>query len=217
MNRSLRWISCGVRPAAAGSKSHSAAIWDRNWAGSKSVIRRVAVRPSVSSCQNSLRVRPPGATTPTPVTTARRRAAGHRTAPVSRLGVDVAQLGPGRERPELEDEECGLAVVVLQTVPDADGDEQPCTLGQRAVLAVQPDRDPAADAEEELLGVGVPVLGDDLAGLQGERAKEAGGRADGGGRQDRADVPTPPLVRRYIVHGDGLNDHNHSSLVRSRW
>src|SRR5256714_1469762 len=73
--RSIRRISCGLRPSAAASKSHSAAIWERNGAGSRRVIRRVALRPSVNSSQNALVPIPPGATTPTPVPPARRRSA----------------------------------------------------------------------------------------------------------------------------------------------
>ncbi|CAM5297084.1 hypothetical protein SHIRM173S_05809 [Streptomyces hirsutus] len=44
--RSIRRIRRGVSPAAAGSKSTSAATCERNAAGSNRVIRRVAVRPS---------------------------------------------------------------------------------------------------------------------------------------------------------------------------
>jgi len=73
VKRSLRKISCRVRPAAGGSKSTSAAICEWNRAGSNSEIRPVAVRPSVTNCQNASRVTPPGATAPIPVTTTRRR------------------------------------------------------------------------------------------------------------------------------------------------
>ena len=63
----MRAQSASERPAAAGSKSHSAAICERKPDGSKNVILRVAVRPAVSIAQNASRVVPPGATTPIPV------------------------------------------------------------------------------------------------------------------------------------------------------
>src|SRR5437764_2773337 len=74
--RSIRATSAGVSPAATGSKSTSAATCDRNGDGSKKLIRRVAVRPSVSRVQNSLAPTPPGAMTPIPVIATRRRTSG---------------------------------------------------------------------------------------------------------------------------------------------
>ena len=77
--RSIRRTCCGDSPSAAGSKSHSAAICERNGAGSKKEIRRVAVRPVEITSQNCLAPVPPGATTPIPVITTRRFIRDHRT------------------------------------------------------------------------------------------------------------------------------------------
>ena len=62
----------GRARAATGSKSTSAAIWDRNCEGSKELILRVAVLPWLSRSQNSFLPLPPGARTPIPVITTRR-------------------------------------------------------------------------------------------------------------------------------------------------
>ncbi len=70
--RSMRRISCGDSPCALGSKSHSAAIRDRNPVASNSVMARVAVRPAVSRSQKDSTPMPPGAVTPIPVMTTRR-------------------------------------------------------------------------------------------------------------------------------------------------
>jgi hypothetical protein len=50
--RSARRISWADRPATIGSKSASAATFDRNLLASKNVIFLVAVRPAVSVSQN---------------------------------------------------------------------------------------------------------------------------------------------------------------------
>ena len=71
--RSVRSVSSAVRPSAAGSKSHSAAMRERNPAGSNRVMPRVAVVPEVSRAQNAFVPLPPGAMTPMPVIAARRR------------------------------------------------------------------------------------------------------------------------------------------------
>src|SRR3954466_4056930 len=71
--RSLRCTSWALRPSRRGWKSTSAATCDRKRLGSKNVIRRVAVRPAVIMSQNASRPIDPGATTPIPVTTTRRR------------------------------------------------------------------------------------------------------------------------------------------------
>src|ERR1700761_2598901 len=102
-------MSAGLSPPAIGSKSHSAAILDRKPLASNSEIGRVAVRPEVSRFQNCLTPIPPGATTPIPVTTARRlirgvplgpgppcqRAPARAAAPAGRDGT---RSGPGPYR-----------------------------------------------------------------------------------------------------------------------
>src|SRR2546423_8165721 len=71
-SRSIRRTSYADSPAFTGSKSHSAATWDRNPVGSKRVTLRGAGTPLRMRSQNASRVTPPGATTPMPVTTTRR-------------------------------------------------------------------------------------------------------------------------------------------------
>src|SRR3954468_3226391 len=100
----MRSISYCSSPASSGSKSASAAIWERNPAGSKKVILRVAVLPAVMRSQNSSRVTPPGATTPTPVTTVRLKS--------RLLRVHVPERGLRRQRAEVEDDE-GLLVPLV--------------------------------------------------------------------------------------------------------
>ena len=126
----MRRISWWSRPASTGSKSHSAAIWERNPDGSKKVIFPVAVRPAVIVSQNASRVEPPGATTPTPVTTLRLTCdpgsgcCGRRGLGRSMLGVDVPHRRPRCERAEMEDDERVLVADVPQAVLAVDRDEQ---------------------------------------------------------------------------------------------
>src|ERR1700689_3412017 len=97
----MRRFSCSLSPAASGSKSHSAAIWERKPEASKNVIRRVAVRPAVIASQKESRVLPPGATTPTPVTAVLLGVPPSLISPL--LRVHVPGVGAWRQRPEVED------------------------------------------------------------------------------------------------------------------
>ena len=185
-----------MSPAATGSKSHSAAIWERNGDGSKKLIRRVAVRPAVMVFQNRSRVAPPGATTPTPVTTV--RAAGHdgsrRAVSGRRLGVDVAEFRAGRERAEVEDHLGRLVAGVAQPVPDVRRHEERLPGGQRHRLVVEVDGDRAPGDVEELLAVRVVVLGDPLAGRERGDPHEAGGAADGLRAEQHPQLAAAPPV-----------------------
>src|SRR3954463_2901045 len=104
----MRSISYCSSPASIGSKSASAAICERNPSGSKKVIFRVAVLPAVMLSQNSSRVTPPGATTPTPVTTVRLK--------LWLLRVHVAERGLGREGAQVEHDEGFLVALVAKPV-----------------------------------------------------------------------------------------------------
>ena len=86
----------------------SAAICERKPDGSKKVICAVAVRPAVMRSQNASRVTPPGATTPTPVTTVRPQAAALTRCPRAR------SRRLGRERAEVEDDERLLVALVAR-------------------------------------------------------------------------------------------------------
>src|SRR3954453_22272152 len=110
----MRRTSCSGRPAAMGAKSASAAICERKPDGSKKVIFRVAVFPAVMLSQNSSRVTPPGATTPTPVTTVRLKP--------RLLRVPVAERRLRREWAEVEDDEGVLLALVPQAVAHVERD-----------------------------------------------------------------------------------------------
>src|SRR5215208_6208055 len=113
----MRSTSCCSRPAAIGSKSASAAICERNPEGSKKLIFRVAGLPEVMRSQNSSRVTPPGATTPTPVTTVRLKP--------RLLRVHVPERGLRREGAQVEDDERLLAALVAQAMAHVDRDHHP--------------------------------------------------------------------------------------------
>src|SRR4051812_40569952 len=166
----MRSISYCSSPASIGSKSASAAICDRNPSGSKKVIFRVAVLPAVMLSQNSSRVTPPGATTPTPVTTVRLKP--------RLLRVHVAERRLRREGTEVEDDERVLAALVPEAMAHVERDHHPAVRLYLVRLVVQVRRDRAAHAEDELLGVGVVVLRDPVARRDRRHAHEAGGRAD---------------------------------------
>src|SRR4051794_40600604 len=174
--RSLRNTSWAVRPSSRPSKSTSAATWDRNRLGSKNVMRRVAVRPAIIMSQKPSRPIEPGATTPIPVMTTRRRSAfiGGRPSPAGARcrrgrapaggpggGRGGGGAGPGRGGggAAKKDEAGALGRVVDDPVPPPEGDVPRRLGGQPPLLAVEPHHDLTALAVEELLRVRVPVLG----------------------------------------------------------
>src|SRR6266705_2665454 len=141
-----RFASSCASPAPRGSKSHSAAICDRNPVGLNNVILPVAVRPAVMVCQNVLRLLPPGATTPIPVTAILRvnmfnslSSVGYRNANSCRdavrkrsvrnnvenlFGVDVAQFGSGSQWAQVKHDKYFLAALVHQSVFDVNRNQQ---------------------------------------------------------------------------------------------
>src|SRR5678815_2119162 len=137
----MRSASSGLSPARSGSKSHSAPICERKPAGSKNEIRRVAVLPSESWAQNCSRPTPPGATTPTPVITVLRTLPRRSRVWFELLSIDVAEVGPRGEGPEVEDDGRVDVAAVHEPMSNVGRNEEPLARTHVVLHIVQPRHD----------------------------------------------------------------------------
>src|SRR5688572_2194894 len=104
----------------------------------------------------------------------------------------------------MEHHECLIAALVEETVLEVDGYVERAPAGDLAPIAVELGGNRAAGAEDELLRVGVIVLGYPVAGSDRGAAHEAGRGSHGLGAQQRADVPTSAGVGVRVVHRPDL-------------
>ena len=78
----------------------------------------------------------------------------------------------------MKDDERLLVALVQQPVLDVDRDEQPVPGWDLMTLAVQLGGERAPHTVDELLGIGVVVLADAIAGAKRRNAHESGRAAD---------------------------------------
>ena len=128
--------------------------------------------------------------------------AGHRRASAGqRLGVDVAQLRARRQRAELEDEERRRVSPSLhQPVPHPDRDEHALVRPQRPLLVRRAARDRRpATQNRNSSEYGCQCSVTTSPGSSRSVPRKPGRGADGGGRQDRADVTAAAPVGGHVV------------------